>query len=136
MMLDNSLNTDDTEEKKSTMSLKLDGAGKETQGMKNEEEDEEDDNLRIKFNKPYIFEEETHEYLDLSGLENLNTKDLTEIEKKYFKNGISSFMPENTSTYAKIVAQRATGHPIEFFDQLPVKEMMKIKNVVTGFFYN
>lgn len=92
--------------------------------------------LYIKFGKPFNFEEESYEGVDLSGLENLTSKDLTEIEKKFFRVGVTSFTPENTSTYARIVAQKASGLPIEFFEQLPVKEAIKIKNVVTGFFYN
>ena len=51
------------------------------------------------------------------------------------KTGISSFMPETTTTYAKIVATKATGLPAEFFEDLPGYEIEKIKNVVTGFFY-
>lgn len=101
-----------------------------------EETDDEADDLYIKFNKPYVFEEETYEGIDLSGLEDLTAKDLTDIEKKFFKTGVSSFTPELSSTYARITAQKATGFPIEFFDQLPIKEMTKIKNAVIGFFYN
>ena len=44
-------------------------------------------------------------------------------------------MPETTTTYAKIVATKATGLPAEFFEDLPGYEIEKIKNVVTGFFY-
>ena len=97
---------------------------------------DEKPDLYVKFNKPFKFEEENYEGVDLSGLENLTAKDLTEIEKKYFRMGVTSFSPENTSTYARMVAQKTSGLPIEFFEQLPVKDTIKIKNVVTGFFYN
>ena len=100
-----------------------------------EDADDEVD-MYVKFSKPYVFEDDTYEGLDMSCLENLNTDDLTEIEKKFYKQGIASFNPENTATYAKIVAWKATGLPIEFFNQLPIKDMMKIKNRVVNFFYN
>lgn len=92
--------------------------------------------MYVKFSKPYVFEDDIYEGLDMSCLENLNTDDLTDIEKKFYKQGIASFNPENTATYAKIVAWKATGLPIEFFNQLPIKDMLKIKSRVVNFFYN
>lgn len=90
----------------------------------------------VKFAKPYVFEEDTYEGIDMSCLENLSAADLGEIEKRYYKLGIMSFNPENTASYAKIVAQKASGLPIEFFDQLPIKEMFKIRSRIVNFFYN
>ena len=100
-------------------------------------EGESDDlDMYVKFSKPYVFEDDTYEGLDMSCLENLTTDDLTEIEKKFYKQGIASFNPENTAVYAKIVAWKATGLPIEFFNQLPVRDMLKIKSRVVNFFYS
>ena len=73
--------------------------------------------------------------IDLSSLSNLTVRNLDNIEKNYYKYGLASFNPENTATYAKVVAQEATGLPIEFFDQLPLKEMYKIKSRVVNFLY-
>lgn len=92
--------------------------------------------MYVKFSKPYNFEDEVFEGLDLSGLSNLKASDLNDIEKKYYKTGVASFTPENTTTYAMIVAQKVTGLPVEFFQQLPIKYMYKIKNRVVNFFYN
>lgn len=89
----------------------------------------------VKFSKPYQFEDDTYTGIDMSGMEDLTAKDLGEIEKKFYRANIPSFNPENTVTYAKLVVQKVTGMPIEFFDQLPVKEMMKIKSRVVNFFY-
>lgn len=112
----------------------------EAKGSKAEDdsvEDADDDvDMYVEFSKPYVFEDDTYRGLDMSCLEELTTDDLTEIEKKFYKQGIASFNPENTATYAKIVAWKATGLPIEFFNQLPIKDMMKIKSRVVNFFYN
>ncbi len=97
-------------------------------------EDDEDE-LIIKFRKPYIFDGETFTELDLHGLEDLRGRDLTAIEKAFNKTGVSSFVPESTTTYAKIVATKVTGLPAEYFEDLPVGEVEKIKNAVIGFFY-
>lgn len=95
----------------------------------------DEDELVIKFRKPYVFEGETFTELDLHGLEDLRGRDLTAIEKAFNKSGVSSFVPESTTTYAKIVATKVTRLPAEYFEDLPVWEVEKIKSAVTGFFY-
>ena len=95
----------------------------------------QEDELIITFRKPFGFEGETFRELDLHGLEDLRGRDLTAIEKAFNKTGVSSFVPESTTTYAKIVATKVTGLPAEFFEDLPVGEIEKIKNPVVGFFY-
>lgn len=94
-----------------------------------------EDELTITFRKPFDFEGELFRELDLHGLEDLRGRDLTAIEKAFNKTGVSSFVPESTTTYAKIVATKVTGLPAEFFEDLPVGEIEKIKNAVVGFFY-
>ena len=95
----------------------------------------QEDEMIITFRKPFGFEGETFRELDLHGLEDLRGRDLTAIEKAFNKTGVSSFVPESTTTYAKIVATKVTGLPAEFFEDLPVGEIEKIKNAVVGFFY-
>lgn len=95
----------------------------------------QEDELIITFRKPFGFDGETFRELDLHGLEDLRGRDLTAIEKAFNKTGVSSFVPESTTTYAKIVATKVTGLPAEFFEDLPVGEIEKIKNAVVGFFY-
>jgi hypothetical protein len=106
--------------------------GKETLLPKKEGAEDE---LIIKYRKPFQFEEETFTEIDLHGLEDLRGRDLTTIEKAFNKTGVSSFVPESTTTYAKIVATKVTGLPAEYFEELPVGEIEKIKNAVVGFFY-
>lgn len=101
-----------------------------------EEGDEAGLGMYIKFGKPYAFEEDTYDGLDLSCLEELSTRDLLDIEKKFYKLGIVSMNPENTASYAKVVAQKATGLPVEFFEGLPIREMMKVRGKIVNFFYS
>lgn len=97
--------------------------------------EDEDSFLKIMFSKPYNFEGEIFNGIDLSCLEDIKGRQLTAIEKAFGKAGVVSSMPETTSTYAKIAASAATGLPAEFFDDLPGKEVRKIKSAVTRFFY-
>jgi len=96
---------------------------------------ESDDELVVKYRKPYKFEDEVHTELDLHGLEDLRGRDLTAIEKSFNKTGVSSVVPESTTTFAKIVATKVTGLPAEYFEDLPAGEVEKIKNAVVGFLY-
>lgn len=100
-----------------------------------EKTEEEENYLYIPFGKPYNFEGTTYESIDLSGLDDVNGRKLTAIEKAFGKSGIVSSMPETTATYAKIAAVATTGLPAEFFEDLPGKEVRKIKTAVTRFFY-
>lgn len=99
-------------------------------------EDMEESDTYVKFHKSYVFEDDdVYDGIDLSGLEKLTAKDLGDIEKRYYRSGITSFNPENTVTYAKFAAQKATGLPIEFFEQLPAKDMIDVKKAVVNFLF-
>ena len=94
-----------------------------------------DNSLVIKLNRSIKFEEKEVKEIDLSSLENLRTKDLIEVEKQYNMEGNISAQPESTLAYARIVAQRVSDLPLEFFDSLNGKVMIKVRNAVMGFFY-
>ncbi len=85
--------------------------------------------------KPYTFECENYEEIDLSGLDDLTTDDLLKAERLYHNSGGSSINPETTALYSMILAHMTSKLPIEFFGNLPAKETMKIKKEVFNFFY-
>lgn len=91
--------------------------------------------LIVKLGKSIKFEEKTIKEVDLSGLENLTTKDLITVEKQYNMEGNISAQPEATVAYARLIAQKVSKLPLEFFDSLNGKNMIKIRNAVMGFFY-
>lgn len=97
--------------------------------------DDDDAGTYVKFCRPYVFEGETFDGIDASCLDGLSTRDMMEIEKRFYKLGITTVNPENTLAYAKTVMQKASGLPIEFFEDLPAKDMMKIKRKIVNFFY-
>ena len=99
-------------------------------------EDDDENYLIVKFNKPYDFEGQRYDGVDLSGLEDIKGRELTALEKAFGKAGIVTTMPETTATYAKLAATKATGLTAECFEDLPGKEGRKIKTAVTRFFYD
>ncbi|WZL82684.1 hypothetical protein QBE53_06110 [Vallitaleaceae bacterium 9-2] len=97
---------------------------------------EVDDSLIITFKKPYTFEGTTYEELDMNGLEDFSTEQFELAERQYTNSGSFSAIPEMTVGFAKYVASVITKKPIEFFNGLPANEMVKVKNVCVGYFYN
>jgi hypothetical protein len=88
----------------------------------------------VTFNKPYKFEGKEYTELDLSGIENLTTRAMLQADKLYARNGNMPILNEMTSGYAVIIAHTLTNLPIEFFDDLPAKEGVAIRNVVSTYF--
>ena len=89
----------------------------------------------VVFNKPYTFEGETYDKIDLSGLDNLTATDMIAANKILDRTGSFTFLPEMSLEYACIIAAKATKLPVEIFsrDYYP-KEAVKVKNRVTAFF--
>lgn len=98
-------------------------------------EPEEDDALVVEFKKPYTFEGKTFTTLDLSGLETLTAEDMIAASNYLTRKGNLAPTQEITIEYALFVAHRATGLPVEFFRQLPVRDAVKVKNRVTNYFF-
>lgn len=96
-------------------------------------EDQED--LVLRFKKPYSFEGETFTEVDLSGLEDLSAADLCKVGKMVKKIDGVDPIAEMSLPYAIFMAARVTGKPLEFFQQLPAREAVKLKNLVVGFLY-
>ena len=98
-------------------------------------EQEEENEYVIKFRKPFIWEDNTYTEIDMSGLEDLSAKDMIAAQRTMEKSGSINVLPEMSLEYACIFASRATKMPVEFFQALPPKEAIKVKNKVTNFFY-
>ncbi|MCI9105655.1 MAG: phage tail assembly protein [Lachnospiraceae bacterium] len=100
-----------------------------------ETQKQEENKYLIKFRKPFIFEDETYKEIDLSGLEDLSARDMIQAQRTMERSGSINVLPEMSLEYACIFASKATKMPVEFFQALPPKEAIKVKNKVTNFFY-
>ena len=89
----------------------------------------------LKLSKTYNFEGGTISELDLSSLEDMTAEDMIAAQKILTANGSISVMPENSLEFALIIASRDTGHPVEFFRTLTMRDSMKLKNRVSGFIF-
>lgn len=100
-----------------------------------EETVDEDAEHYVRFRRPFVFEDETYEGVDLSGLEDLSARDMIATQRAMERSGSINVIPEMSLEYACIFASKATKLPVEFFQSLPPREAVKVKNRVTSFFY-
>lgn len=94
-----------------------------------------EDELLLIFKKPYTFEGKEYAEVDLSGMENLTAKDLADADKMFISSNQIAVMNESSLGYACIIAHKVTKLPVEFFENLPAKEAIKLRNTVSNFFY-
>ena len=99
-----------------------------------EEKAKEPEDFIIRFEKPYAFEHKTYAGVDLSGLNNLCSKDIWKINRSYRNAGNIGLLQEMDAEYTARVAARASGMPIEFFEGLSLPDMIKIRTMVSNFF--
>ena len=97
--------------------------------------EEPDGGYYITFKKPFVWEDETYTGVDLSGLEDLSARDMIATQRMMERSGSINVLPEMSLEYACIFASKASGLPQEFFQSLPPREAIKVKNRVTSFFY-
>ena len=111
-------------------------AAEETKATQGEENEEAVD-LHVKFRKPYRFEGQDYDGVDLTGLEDLTAGALENVGRALLKKrpGLNPSTIEMTMEYANLLASRVAGKPLEFFERLPAQEAMKIKTTVVGFLY-
>lgn len=89
----------------------------------------------VKFSRSYSFEGESYSEVDLAGMDDLTAKDMIEAEKYLFKTGTVSALPDQAVGYVCFIASKISDQPIEFFMGLSPRDMNRVKNKVTGFFY-
>ena len=99
---------------------------------KNIEVVEKTDTGVIVFDKPYNWEGKEYTSVDISNMEHLKGIDL--IESLDNGNGLSTSVngEYNLKTIMSLVS-KATGIPVEFFEYLPIKEVIKIKYKAISF---
>ena len=115
-------------EEKNTDIVKMDESGEMQEVI-------EDGFLRVTLRKPVSFEGKQYEKIDLSGMEEITAADMIAVNRMLNRKGNVDFLQEMTLEYALNLAARATGMPIEFFENLPPYAAMQVKSRVTGFLY-
>lgn len=97
------------------------------------------DDLRFTahFSKTYNFDGKEYKELSLEKLANLTTLDMEYIDNTMTRMRhpvVNTTDRYNDTVYVKHLAMRATGMPVEFFNQLSLKDMLEVMGVVRLYF--
>ena len=109
----------------------------EAQAGAEDGEDTEQEDLILRFGKPYKFGGQEYTEVDLSGLEDVTAGVLESVGKIVSKKapGLNPALLEMSMQFCNYLAQRVAKLPLEFFTGLPAKEAIKLKAMVTNFLY-
>lgn len=88
----------------------------------------------VTFSKPYTFEGKEYKTLDLSGMEGLTSEQLFDVSRTFSTGDYINPRPEADPKFCCLVAASVCKLPIEFFDGLPLREGVKVRNAVQTFF--
>ena len=94
-----------------------------------------EDSLVVSLTKTYEFEGEKISEIDFSGLEDVTAKTMIKANKVLVAAGDVQILPENSMHYTLIIAAECTKYPIEFYERLKPNDAIRVKNMVTNFFY-
>ena len=94
--------------------------------------DSEAKNGVVALDKSYTYDGETVSKIDLSGVEELTSIDISKAENEVLQTGIYSVDMKNFFAYSCALAARATGKPMEFFTGLPLHEAVKVRGAVNA----
>lgn len=94
-----------------------------------------EESLVVSLTKTYNFEGEKIAEIDFSGLEDVTAKTMIKANKVLVTAGDVQVLPENSLHYALIIAAECTKYPIEFYEQLKPNDAIRVKNMVTNFFF-
>lgn len=147
-MEDNSIKAEDTtweevEERAALMAEADEVASgsreQETESSDTEGGKEQDENVyEVKFRRTYDFDDgsgmKSYSSIDLSGLADLTTTDGEVFDRILAKQRHAPASKIKDTTYAKFVAMKVTGLPVEFFNMLDLRDMMDVTAVVAYHF--
>lgn len=88
--------------------------------------------MLVKFGKPFEFEGETFESIDLD-LDGLRGSDITEAYRLYASAGNFSPMVSTDPNFCSQIAASAASKPLEFIDALPAPDFIYVTQAVQNF---
>ena len=91
----------------------------------------ERDNI-VELARPYVFEGKEYGEIDLSGLEKLTIQDAIDAQRQLFgeQEVAAAILCETTTAFARTIAAKATGLPIEFFKMMPRGAFKRVAGAV------
>ena len=101
-----------------------------------QEEAQELESRVVVLSRAYHFEDEDIKTVDLSGLDSITADQMITAQKIVTRSGNTTALLETNIEYLLVLASFASGRPVEFFKKLNARDVVRIKNRVTGFFFS
>ena len=89
----------------------------------------------VKLEKPYVFEGKEYGEIDLTGLNKLTIQDAIDAQRQLFgeQEVAAAVLCETTTAFARTIAAKATGLPIEFFKLMPRGAAKRVAGAVRSY---
>lgn len=91
--------------------------------------------LSVTLYDPYVFDDVEVKVIDLSGLYDMTAEDMFAVDEQMRRRGYSGQNPEITRLYALLTTARINHKPWEWCNKMKARDAVRIKNVVSSFFY-
>ena len=107
----------------------------DTKTTQKENAQENAEKIIVKLDRPYVFEETEYQEIDLTGLRRLTIQDAIDAQRQLFSEQevAAAVLCETTTAFARTMATKATGLPVEFFKLMPRGVMKRVSAAVRGF---
>lgn len=115
----------------------MEGGAVDNTAPQTEDKAEKDikDLMKLTLGQPYKYDGDEIKEIDLSGLLDLNARDLVEIDKEMTRQGFTGSRIELTRQYAMLVAAKVADKPYNFCDRMSARDSIRLKEYVTTFLY-
>lgn len=98
-------------------------------------ENNKEQQIIVTLGKPYTFEDKEYTEINMSGLKKLTIQDAIDTQRQLFgeQEVAATVLCETTTAFARNIAAKASGQPIEFFKLMPRGVMKRIAAAVRGY---
>ena len=106
-----------------------------TAGNENAADQQTRQRIIVTFAKPYVFEDKEYPEIDLTDLDKLTIQDAIDTQRQLFgeQEVAASILCETTTAFARNIAAKASGLPIEFFKLMPRGAMKRVMVAVRNY---
>lgn len=98
-------------------------------------EEAQDAPLTMILADPYKYDGAEVTELKMDGLVDLTAGDLCAIDREMLKRGYTGTRMDTTRQYAMLVAAKVNKKPMDFCDRMGARDSMRLRDLVSTFFY-
>ncbi len=98
-------------------------------------EENKEKRLVLYLNDPFLFDDQEIKEIDMEGLVDLTAADLCLLDQMMLAKGYTGTRMDASRQYALLVAAKINHKPYEFCDRMKARDSIRLRDMVTAFFY-